>query len=170
MLTAVSDQLRAESGSIAAGTCPTLWPWSYRIAGASSWWPAVEVYEADSLLDVVASTRIAAQLLRGARMARSADGGRAFAWGRLPLSGDVMSVEFSRGRVRKSRHSAPVVRATVAGATVAGATVGGATVGGATVVEAASWCWLAVADGPYDAVTVRCGGMAIRSRLRASRP
>ncbi len=155
MLTAVSDQLRAESGSIAAGTCPTLWPWSYRIAGASSWWPAVEVYEADSLLDVVASTRIAAQLLRGARMARSADGGRAFAWGRLPLSGDVMSVEFSRGRVRTSRHSAPVVRATVVRP---------------TVVEASSWCWLAVADGPYDAVTVRCGGMAIRSRLRASRP
>ncbi len=155
MLTAVSDQLRAESGSIAAGTCPTLWPWSYRIAGASSRWPAVEVYEADSLLDVVASTRIAAQLLRGARMARSADGGRAFAWGRLPLSGDVMSVEFSRGRVRTSRHSAPVVRATVVRP---------------TVVEAASWCWLAVADGPYDAVTVRCGGMAIRSRLRASRP
>jgi hypothetical protein len=166
MLTAVSDQLRAESGSIAAGTCGSWWPWSYRIAGARSPWPAVEVYEADSLLDVVSRTRIAAQLLRGARAVRSADAERAFAWGRLPLSGDVVSVEFSRGRVRKSRRNA----APVVGAAVVGAAVAGATVTRATVLEPTSWCWLAMADGPYDAVTVRCGGVAIRSRLRASRP
>jgi hypothetical protein len=153
MLTAVPGQLRAESGSIAARTCPSWWPWSYRIAGAASRWPAVEVYETDSLLDVVSRTRLAAQLLRGARAVRSAHGERAFAWGRLPLSGDVLSVEFSRGLRRKSRHSAAVVEA--------------------TVVKVTSWCWLAVADGPYDAVTVRCGGTAIRARLKrlkAGRP
>jgi hypothetical protein len=155
MLTAVSDQLRAESGSIAARACPCSWPWSYRIAGAASPWPAVEVYEGGSLLDVVTRTRIAAQLLRGARAVSADDGERAFAWGRLPLDGDVPSVEFTRRRPRKSRRNAPVV---------------GATVVGATVFAATNWCWLAVADGRYDAVIVRSGGIAIRSRLRAGRP
>jgi hypothetical protein len=153
MATAVSDQLRAESGSIAAGTGQVWWPWSYRIAGPASRWPAVEVYEAGSLLDVVSRTRLAAQLLRGARTVRSVDGRRVFAWGRLPLSGDVVSVEFSRGPWRKFRRNAPVVGVVEASA-----------------VQVATWCWLAVADGPYDAVTVRCGGMAIRSRLWAGRP
>jgi hypothetical protein len=153
MLTAVSDQLRAESGSIAAGTCASWWPWSYRIAGAASPWPAVEVYEAGSLLDVVTRTRIAAQLLRGARTVRSVDGRRVFAWGRLPLSGDVLSVEFSRGPGPRFRRDAPVVGVVEAPA-----------------VQVANWCWLAFADGPYDAVTVRCAGMAIRSRMRAGRP
>jgi hypothetical protein len=145
MLTAVPDQLRAECGSIAAGTWPSWSPWSYRIAGAASRWPAVEVYEAGSLLDVVASTRLAAQLLRGGRTVRTTGGERAFAWGRLPLSGDMPVVEFSRGLVRKSRLSVLAIPAT-------------------------SWCWLAVADGPYDAVTVCFGQVAVRSRLRAGRP
>jgi hypothetical protein len=144
MLTAVPDQLRAECGSIAAGTVPSWWPWSYRIAGAASRWPAVEVYEAGSLLDVVACTRLAAQLLRGGRTVTS-EGERAFAWGRLPLSGDIPVVEFSRGLVRKSRL-------------------------GVAVIPATSWCWLAVAEGPYDAVIVRFGELAVRSRLRAGRP
>jgi hypothetical protein len=165
MVTAVSDQLRAESGSTAAGTCQVWWPWSYRVAGAASRWPAVEVYEADSLLDVVTCTRIAAQLLRGGRAVRADDGERAFAWGRLPLGGEALSVEFSRGQGRRFRRNTPVV-----GATVVGATVVGATAVSATVLEVASWCWLAVADGPYDTVTVRCAGLAIRSRLRAGRP
>jgi hypothetical protein len=149
MLTAVPDQLRAEPGSITARACPSWWPWSCRIAGAASRWPAVEVYETDSLLDVVSRTRLAAQLLRGARAVRSADGERVIAWGRLPLGGDVLSVEFSRGLRRKSRRNATVVEA--------------------AVVKVTSWCWLAVADGPYDAVTVRCGGTAIRSRLKRLR-
>jgi hypothetical protein len=155
MVTAVPDQLGAEPGSIAAGRCPPWWPWSYRIAGPATPWPAVEVYEADSLLDVVTRTRIAAQLLRGARAVRADDGERAFAWGRLPLGGEALSVEFSRGPGRKFRRNAPVVKATVVNA---------------TVVEVTNWCWLAVSAGPYDAVTVRCAGLAIRSRLRASRP
>jgi hypothetical protein len=145
MLTAVPDQLSAESGSTAPRACPSWWPWSYRIAGPASRWPAVEVYEAGGLLDVVTCTRLAAQLLRGGRAVRTGDGGRAFAWGRLPLSGGTLSVEFSRGLVRKSRIDVPVI-------------------------EATTWCWLAVADGPYDTVTVRCGEVGFRSRLRASRP
>jgi hypothetical protein len=145
MLTAVPDQLSAESGSTAAGPCPYWWPWSYRIAGATSRWPAIEVYEAGGLLDVVTCTRLTAQLLRGGRVVRTADEERAFAWGRLPLSGGRLSVEFGRGLVRRSRLSVPVI-------------------------EATSWCWLAVADGPYDTVTVQCGEVGIRSRLRAGRP
>jgi hypothetical protein len=165
MVTAVPDQLGAESGSIAAGRCPAWWPWSYRIAGPASPWPAVEVYEADSLLDVVTRTRIAAQLLRGGRAVRADDGERAFAWGRLPLGGEALSVEFSRGLGRKFRRRAPVAAETVVGARAVGATAVAA-----TAVAATSWCWLAVAEGPYDTVTVRCAGLAIRSRLRASRP
>ena len=138
------------------------------------------MYEADSLLDVVSCTRIAAQLLRGARAVRSAGGKHAFAWGRLPLSGDVVSVEFSRGRVRKSGPNAPVVGApaaraaaaqsAAAGTTAARATAAGATVLQATVLQPTGWCWVAAADGHYDVVIVRCGGTAIRSRLRVSRP
>jgi hypothetical protein len=145
MLTAVPDQLSAESRSIAAGPYPCWWPWSYRIAGPASRWPAVEVYEAGRLLDVVTCTRLAAQLLRGGRAVRTADDERAFAWGRLPLSGGTLSVEFSRGLVRKARLIVPVI-------------------------EVTSWCWFAGADESYDTVTVRCGEVGIRSRLRAGRP
>jgi hypothetical protein len=121
----------------------TLWPWSYRVAGAISSWPAVELYEAGSLLDVVTSTRLAAQVLRGSRAVRSAAGGRVLAWGRLPLSGGVPAVEFGRGGFRRSHLAVPPVTVT-------------------------TWCWLAVADALYDSVTVRHDGTAARRRLRMS--
>jgi hypothetical protein len=107
-------------------------------------WPAVELYEAGCLLDVVTSTRLTARVLRGARAVRSASGRRVVAWGRLPLRGGVPAVEFSRGMFRDSRLAVPPVSVT-------------------------SWCWLAVADGRYDRVTVRHDGRAARRRPRASR-
>ena len=124
--------------------CATLWPWSYRVAGATSPWPAVELYEAGSLLDVVTSTRLTAQVLRGARAVRSAAGARVLAWGRLPLCGGPVAVEFGRGTFRGDRLAVPPVRVT-------------------------SWCWLAVADERYDRVTVRHGGTTTRRRLAVSR-
>lgn len=107
-------------------------------------WPAVELYEAGSLLDVVTSTRLTAQVLRGASAVRGAGGGRVLAWGRLPLSGGLPAVEFGRSAFRGSRLVVQPVRVT-------------------------SWCWLAVADALYDRVTVRHDGTAARRRLRVSR-
>ena len=125
-------------------TRATWWPWTYRVAGAMSSWPAVELYEAGSLLDVVTSTRLTARMLRGARGVRSAAGGRVLAWGRLPLGGGLVAVEFGRGTFGGSRLAVPPVSVT-------------------------SWCWLAVADAIYDRVTVRHDGMVARRRLRVSR-
>jgi hypothetical protein len=135
----------------AAAACPWSlgspgWPWSHRIAGAKSTWPAVEVYEGGALLDVVSSTRLGACVLRGARSLR-VDGGsgpRAFAWGRLPPTGDLPVVEFSRGRLRRVRDRVPPVLVT-------------------------SWCWMATAEGRFDTVIVRSADLAIRRRLQVSR-
>lgn len=124
--------------------CAAWWPWSYRIAGAMSSCPAVELYEGGSLLDVVTSTTLAAQLVRGGRAVRSPAGGRVLAWGRLPLRGGLPVVEFSRGTIRGSRLAVPPVTVT-------------------------SWCWLAVGDGRYDRVTVQHDGTSAQRRLRESR-
>jgi hypothetical protein len=121
------------------------WPWSYRVAGATSSWPAVELYEAESLLDVVTSTRLTARVLRGGRAVRSASGERVFAWGRLPLRGGIPAVDFSRGRFRGATVEVPPIRVT-------------------------SWCWLAIADGRYDRVAVRHDAIVARRRLRVARP
>jgi hypothetical protein len=142
MLSAVPECRPARPVSAGPGAREPLWPWSCRIAGASSRWPAVEVYEADQLLDVVSSARLVAQVLRGARVASSTED-RVIAWGRLPLTGGTPAVEFSRGWFRKSRLDAPLVVFT-------------------------SWCWLAVADGQFDAVTVRWADRAVRTRVRRS--
>jgi hypothetical protein len=140
MVTIMRDLLSAEIAWPDASTM--LWPWSYRIAGALSSWPAVEIYEADRLLDVVSSTRLAAPVLRGGRYVRMASDRLVAAWGRLPPSEGVPAVEFSGGRRRRSRQAAPPVRLT-------------------------DWCWVAVTCGPYDAVSVSYGGTAIRRKLRA---
>jgi hypothetical protein len=143
MLTGASDRRPAgfEPGPWSLGS--TGLPWSYRIAGAMSSWPAVEVYEAGTLLDVVTSTMLAVCVLRGARTLHVGAGRRAFAWGRLPLDGDLPAVEF-RCRRRGPRDCV-------------------------TPVPVTSWCWTATAAGPYDTVTVRSADMAVRRRLRVSR-
>jgi hypothetical protein len=122
-----------------------LWPWSYRISGALSLAPALELYEAGSLVDVVSSTRLDVPVLRGARSLRIAGGRRAVAWGRLPLTPGDLTIEFSAGRLRVSRHAVAPVRLT-------------------------SWCWMAATYGRYDAVTVSVSRTAVRQRLRAGQP
>ena len=67
-------------------------PWSVRLAGVRSACPALELYEADVLLDVVSATRIAPQSLRGARSFACAAGRYALAWGRLPGPGTDLVV------------------------------------------------------------------------------
>jgi hypothetical protein len=124
--------------------CAAWLPWSYRIAGAMSSCPAVELYEGGSLLDVVTSTSLAAQVVRGARAVRSPAGDRVLAWGRVPLRGGLPAVEFSRGTFRGSRLAVLPVPVT-------------------------SWCWLAVGDARYDRVTVQHDGTSARRRLRTGR-
>ncbi len=55
----------------AGGPLPGL-PWSVRLAGADSPRPALELYEDGILLDVVSSTPVAPQLVRGVRAASHA--------------------------------------------------------------------------------------------------
>lgn len=106
--------------------------------------PAVEIYVAGDLADVVVDTYIALQILRGAR--RVVRNGRqlAIAWGRFPADGSDVAVTFVRDRL------SPVARS-------------------ARVFEVASWCWLAVAEGRYDRVTVTDRGTGERHGRRFGR-
>lgn len=119
-------------------------PWAVRLAGGDSACPALEIYSAGVLLDVVSSTRLDAPLLRGTREADGGAGPCALAWGRLPMSGAAPEVEFSRGRMRSSRMPG-------------------------TVLETISWCWLAVADGSFERVAVRANDRCVRAMIRRAR-
>jgi hypothetical protein len=125
------------------------WPWSLRLAGPRSAWPALEVYEFGDLLDVVSSTRMAARLLRGGRAVTCGTGSRAIAWGRLPAPGARLEVEFSCRRGRWRGPAGPTVRP--------------------GVTEITSWCWVAIADGRFDHVCVRSGSASVRHRLARGR-
>jgi hypothetical protein len=120
-------------------------PWAVRVAGRHSACPALEVYQAGALLDVVSSTRLAAALLRGARAAEDRAGPCVLAWGRMPVSGASPEVEFTLGRHRPYQQPGAVLRLT-------------------------SWCWLAVADGRFDRVAVRSGDDCVRARIHRELP
>lgn len=119
-------------------------PWSFRLAGARSVSPALELYESGVLLDVVSSTPIAPQLVRGARAAAEPGCQRVIAWGRLPVAGAGLEVEFSSGTIRR--------RAVLA-----------------AVIEVTPWCWIAIADGRFDRVVARSGGHCRQHRLAGGR-
>jgi hypothetical protein len=120
-------------------------PWSVRLAGAGSACPALELYEAGEILDVISATNVVRPLLRGARATASAAGPRAIAWGRLPASGIRPLVSFGPRRRRED----PLA---------------------ATVFQPAAWCWVAVGDGRFDSVTVQAGEHSRRRRLARGRP
>jgi len=129
--------------------CPLGDPWSVRLAGARSGRPAIELYEAGDLVDVISSTTIARRLLRGARAAgpeaaRTDAAPRAIAWGRLPAGGSSPAVVFSGPLGRDARAAA--------------------------VIVPVSWCWIAVADGRFARVTVRTPDEALRRRLARRLP
>jgi hypothetical protein len=135
----------AERGPVRWRTeAPALLPpgclWSVRLAGPNSACPALEIYEAGELVDVVSSTQLAVPLLRGARAVRRATGDQAVAWGRLQLAGPDPEAEFSRGLFSRQFRTA-------------------------TVIKLTAWCWIAIAPGRLDRVTVRCGGQRIHRRL-----
>jgi hypothetical protein len=119
-------------------------PWSLRLAGGSGGRPALEVYAAGSLIDVVVPSRRASQLLHGA--CRAADGRqpRALAWGCLPVAGgELPAVEFIRGHVR--RQVQPAVAEGLAG-----------------------WFWFADTDGRFSQVTVTRQGKRESCRIPAA--
>ncbi|MFJ9695462.1 hypothetical protein [Kitasatospora sp. NPDC101183] len=124
-------------------------PWSVRSVRPGRGRAALELYQHGELADVLVAARLTPQLLRGARRSPSGSGRSflALAWGRLPAGGRAPAVEFTGrrllGRVR-----------CVVGAEVA--TVGGE-------------FWLAWAEGPVDAVWVRCGEAAERLPLERVR-
>jgi hypothetical protein len=133
------------SPECAAAGSPVLGlPWSVRLAGARSVRPALELYEGAMLLDVVSSTPVAPQLVRGVRTAPHAGRQLVLAWGRLPAAGGDVAVAFSTGPFRR--------RAVTA-----------------TVIEITAWCWLAVVDGRFDRVAVRAGGRCLEHRIARSR-
>jgi hypothetical protein len=115
-------------------------PWSVRLAGPDSGCPALELYEAGELLDVISATTLVRPLLRGGRAVRIAAGPRAIAWGRLPADGIRPRVSFGPRRGR----SEPIL---------------------AAVMLPADWCWVAIGDGWFGSVTVRAGDQGRRRRL-----
>lgn len=76
-------------------------PWSMRLAAGSGRRRALEIHAAGSLIDVMVASSPAGRLLRGACMMVVAKHPRAIAWGCLPTCGELPSVEFIRGRIRR---------------------------------------------------------------------
>lgn len=125
-----------------SGGQPLPWaPWSLRIARGAGDWPALEVYENGTLLDVMVATPLAAEVLRGARHAARGGHYRALAWGRLLSDGAAVSVTFRRGRIRTASSAA-------------------------AVTEIGTWFWVAVADGHFSRVSVSYGRPAPGSPVR----
>lgn len=127
-------------------------PWSLRLAGAPDGRPALEVYDAGVLVDVMVARTLAPQALRGARSAVWAGEQRALAWGCLPdrdvrngtPAGTGLQVTFRRGRVRP-RLNLPEVT---------------------TIADS---FWIALADGRFGRVKVTHGGGQQRAGLRTVR-
>ena len=119
-------------------------PWSFRPAAGPAGRPAVEIYAAGSMLDVMVAPALAARVLRGACSLAWAGQPCAVAWGFLPAR-PGFSVWFTRGPARSLRSAAPVR------------------------VIAGSF-WVAPAEGRFRAVTVEHGGGRDRRRVRATRP
>lgn len=117
-------------------------PWSVRRARGPGGRPALELYEAGRLADIIVASTVAPQILRGAR--RSCCAGQMFslAWGRLPADGQGVSVAFARNWPRP--------------ATVP-----------AEIVEAAGLAWFAIAAGRFASVSAVYGDGRDRLRFQA---
>lgn len=130
-------------------------PWSVRPAAGPAGRPAVEIYAAGSMVDVMVAPALAPGVLRGAcslapRVLRGACSlawaGRpcAVAWGFLPACAGF-SVWFTRSPGRSRRFAAPV-------SVIAGS------------------FWVAPAEGRFRQVTVEHGADRDRCRVRAAHP
>ncbi|GAA0348319.1 hypothetical protein NE235_10975 [Actinoallomurus spadix] len=118
-------------------------PWAVRIGRGEAGRAALEVYDAETLVDVVVETPVAPETLRGARRGVSAGRPCAIAWGRLPAGTDLPEVLFA-GWTRRCP---------------------------ADVFLVGGFCWLAVAHGRFTTVRVThrgtpCGRLRIRDGHR----
>ena len=102
----------------------------------------MEIYAADTLLDVVVATPLSAGVLCGA--SRTVAGGqhRAIAWGRLVGSSSGITVRFSRRRLGGAGQAAEVMPVN-------------------------DWFWVAMADGHFATVTATYQGLSQRRRIAA---
>jgi hypothetical protein len=116
--------------------------WSVRVSRQTAARPAMEIYAADTLLDVVVSTPLSAGTLSGA--SRMVAGGQhhAIAWGRLIGSASGITVRFSRRRLVGGGHTADVMPVNDS-------------------------FWVATAEGRFASVTVTCLGASQRRRIAA---
>jgi hypothetical protein len=135
-------------------------PWLVRTSGGTAGWPAMEIYAADSLLDVVVATRLVAGILRGARRAAWDGLPGAIAWGRLPADGTSIAVHFARRRLRRWPGSR-------AQRTDRERYPGGICPAQASLVG--ERFWVAAADGRFDTVTVAHHGKHERRKIAAVR-
>lgn len=119
-------------------------PWSLRTAGGRGSRPSLEVYAAGVLLDVVVASPLSAAILCGACSAGTGAGPRSLAWGRLPLDGTPVVVEFSRLGLPPRQQAA-------------------------AVAEVDRWFWVAMAGGRFTTVAAAHRGGRERRRMRRVR-
>jgi hypothetical protein len=103
-LTQVGDVARRDDGAAPAGGILRVsgsLPWLVRTSAGTAGWPAMEIYAADRLLDVVVATTLVAGILRGARRAVWDGLPGAIAWGRLPADGTNIAVHFAQRGLRR---------------------------------------------------------------------
>lgn len=117
-------------------------PWSVRRARGPGARPALELYEAGRLADIIVASPVAPQILRGARRSRRGGQVLGLAWGRLPADGQGVSVAFARNWPRPE-----TVRA--------------------EIVEAAGLAWFAIVAGRFTAVSAAHRHGRDRFRLQA---
>jgi hypothetical protein len=137
-------------------------PWLVRISGGTTGWPAMEVYAADDLLDVVVATPLAAGILRGSRRAAWDGLPGAIAWGRMPADGAGVAVHFARHRFGR-RPGSPAQRTDRGGRPDRERYPGGICPAQVSVVG--ERFWVATADGRFDSATVVCHGTQERRRV-----
>jgi hypothetical protein len=126
-------------------------PWTVRVGRGPGSRPALEVYEAGALIDVMVATSLVGQIVRGARGAVVNGRHRAVAWGRFPDDGRKVAVAFSPGRglggmLKVGRPVLPV-----------------------ETTDIASLFWVAAAAGRFSRVTVMHHGRSERFRIRVLR-
>lgn len=117
-------------------------PWSVRPARGPGARPALELYEAGRLADIIVATPVAPRIVRGARRSRRDGQVFSLAWGCLPADGQPISVAFARGGPRRATARAEIIDA--------------------------PWpAWFAIAEGRFTAVSVLHHGRTDRLRLEA---
>jgi hypothetical protein len=127
--------------------CLTGTPWAIRLGKAATERPALEMYEAETLVDVVVRSSVAPEMLRGARRGVAYGRPCAIAWGRLPADSTLPVVLFTGGRWAGRKQRAEAIA------------IGG-------------FCWLAIAYGRFTTVGVEhrgtsCGRLHIRRGRRS---